>query len=343
MTAAAQTRNLWIDGVRVFAVLSVVLLHTAAPHVKRFDTPGWAVANFYDGLMQSCVPLFLMISGYLLLERDESLREVLVKRVLRIAIPLAFWSLVFLFWRSAYLENLNFSFYSLYSLALSPVYYHLWYLYALTGLYLLLPLLRLLFRNAGRTHMALYVSMWVIANSLIPLFEKMTGIHSRIDLGTTTGLAGYLFIGALLGRMTMDARRIARGALAFVSGAAITVLGTAWLSERAGAFDGTLYSNFSPGVILMSAGTFLLLRHFFLKAPPAGAAMRSLAAASFGVYLIHPLYLELITPLIEASLSGSGANQLALAIPLTATGTFFLSYLTVRILAAVPLVRRTVT
>ncbi len=343
MTAAALTRHVWIEGMRVFAAFCVVLLHAAAPHVVRFGTPDWAIANMYDGLVQSCVPLFLMISGYLLLDRDESLRDVLVKRVVRIMIPLAFWTLVFLTWRFAYRENFNPSFYAFYSLVLSPAYYHLWFLYALAGLYLMLPLLRLLFRNAKREHLALYVALWVIASSLIPLFEKMTGIHSKVDLGAVTGLAGYLFLGAVLGRMPLDARKVALGILALTVGAAITVMGTAWLSERSGAFDRTFYGSLSPSVILMSAGTFLLLRHFLLQRGAPGAVTRSLAAASFGIYLVHPLFLDLITPVIENMLMRKEVAGLALAIPLTAVSAFLLSWLAVRLLMALPVLRRTVT
>lgn len=336
-------RHVWIDGIRVFAAFCVVLLHAASPHVINFEIPDWAIANMYDGLVQSCVPLFLMISGYLLLDRDESLRDVLVKRVVRIMIPLAFWTLVFMIWRFTYRENFNPSFYAFYTLVLSPVYYHLWFLYALTGLYLLLPLLRLIFRNARPEHLALYISLWFIANSLIPLFTKMTNITNKVDLGAASGLAGFLFLGAVLGRMELDARKIGLGMLAFALGAAVTVFGTAWLSERAGSFDGTLLRNLSPSVILMSAGTFVLLKHLLLKGGTPGAVTRSLAAASFGIYLVHPLFLDLITPIIENMLARNAMAGLALAIPLTAVSAFILSWLAVRLLMALPVLRQTVT
>lgn len=48
-----------------------------------------------------------MASGHLLLGRDESLREVVTKRIVRILIPLAFWTAVFVVWRFAYRENFN--------------------------------------------------------------------------------------------------------------------------------------------------------------------------------------------------------------------------------------------
>lgn len=343
MTAAALTRHGWIDGIRVFAAFCVVLLHAASPHVIRFGTPDWAIANMYDGLVQSCVPLFLMISGFLLLDRDESVRDVLAKRVVRIMIPLAFWTLVFMTWRFAYRENFNPSFYAFYTLMLSPVYYHLWFLYALTGLYVLLPLLRLLFQHAKPEHLILYVSMWFIGNSLIPLFTKMTSIANKVDLGAASGLAGYLFLGALLGRMPIDARKVQLSILLLVVGATTTILGTTWLSKRAGAFNGTLYGNLSPSVILLSVGTFVLLRYLLLRRGTIGPVISSLAAASFGIYLVHPLFLDLITPVIENMLARNGSAGLALAIPLTAVSAFLLSYLVVRLLMALPVLRRTVT
>lgn len=64
----------------------------------------------------------------------------------------------------------------------------------------------------------------------------MTGVTSKVDVGLAHGLAGYLFLGAVLGQMRLDTRRPVLSTLACAGGATTTVLGTAWLSERAAAF-----------------------------------------------------------------------------------------------------------
>jgi surface polysaccharide O-acyltransferase-like enzyme len=59
----------------------VVFLHSAGPVLYKYNEVGpsnWFVANVYDSIVRVCVPLFFMISGFLLLYKDESLAEFLV-------------------------------------------------------------------------------------------------------------------------------------------------------------------------------------------------------------------------------------------------------------------------
>src|SRR3546814_17201773 len=77
----------------------VVILHVAATRFGTFDDQWWA-SNFYDSLARSCVPLFLMITGVLLLGKQESLPAFLSKRFARILPPLLFWSLFYMTWNT---------------------------------------------------------------------------------------------------------------------------------------------------------------------------------------------------------------------------------------------------
>src|SRR3546814_5311212 len=61
-----------MDTARIGACFMVVVLHVAAMNFGVFDHQWWA-SNFYDSLTRSCVPVFLMISGVLLLGKQETL------------------------------------------------------------------------------------------------------------------------------------------------------------------------------------------------------------------------------------------------------------------------------
>lgn len=66
------TRLIWVDLVRTIAVLAVIVLHVSAWPVTQFGkipVEAWWWANAYDSLVRPCIPLFVMISGAVLLTR----------------------------------------------------------------------------------------------------------------------------------------------------------------------------------------------------------------------------------------------------------------------------------
>src|SRR3546814_13654277 len=79
--------------------LMVVVWHVAAMKFGVFDNQWWA-SNFDDSLTRSCVPVFLMISGVLLLGKQETLAVFFRKRFARILPPLLFWSLFYMSWNT---------------------------------------------------------------------------------------------------------------------------------------------------------------------------------------------------------------------------------------------------
>jgi len=130
-TQPNNAANFGIDFARVVACLMVIVVHVAATNFYTFSDKWWAT-NFWDSLTRGCVPLFLMISGALLLNKDESLGVFIRKRFSKIIPPLLFWSLAYLALNNyRHVEPLT-----IMQIFLGPAMYHLWYLYAILGLYL---------------------------------------------------------------------------------------------------------------------------------------------------------------------------------------------------------------
>ena len=95
-----QNRQFYIDMIRAYATFLVVFSHVFAPLVWAYNTtsePVWLVMNVCDALIRPCVPLFVMISGALLLNpsREESISLFLKKRLTKILVPLILWSLIY--------------------------------------------------------------------------------------------------------------------------------------------------------------------------------------------------------------------------------------------------------
>lgn len=71
-------RKRWINFVKVIAIFSVALIHTASPWFNRYrkeSTFVWQIANIYDSVIRPSVPLFFMDTGYFLLNKPHLLCE----------------------------------------------------------------------------------------------------------------------------------------------------------------------------------------------------------------------------------------------------------------------------
>ena len=124
----------WVDFVRVIGAFLVVMIHVCARLVYQWGKipdVSWIVNIAYDAAARCSVPLFFMISGYLLLSKSESLKDFFYKRALKVLVPFLAWSLIYALWSCRNDAN---------GCRLNPIirlllttgtYYHLWFLYAL--------------------------------------------------------------------------------------------------------------------------------------------------------------------------------------------------------------------
>lgn len=351
MGVEVKQESIWVDYVRVLATFFVVLLHSAAPLLYKFDSlpaQNWWAGNFYDSLTRVCVPLFFMVSGALLLGKSESAGEFFRKRAAKVLLPLIAWSLIYLFWRVFYESSAEFSFYSFYSMAVSPIYYHLWFLYAVIGLYLFIPILRLIVLNAPEYYLKYYVALWFLAASLVPLVEWGTGLRSQIELRSVSGMSGYLMVGFLVARQRTSNGMMVGALILFTACTCVTLFATYLLTVRnGGVLDGYCYGYLTPNVIIASVSVALIIKYSvgrfeLLHRAVVVGWVKSLSSTSFGVYLIHAIYLYLLAEGdLGVKLSGFEWEP-AFSIPLTAVTVFVISHLSVLLLRKIPGVARIV-
>lgn len=93
-------RLVYMDWLRVLATIAVVTIHVSAGYVSMLDASNvsrWMAGNFYDSFSRASVPIFVMISGALLLRgaKDSSIGEFLKKRASKVIIPFIGWSAIF--------------------------------------------------------------------------------------------------------------------------------------------------------------------------------------------------------------------------------------------------------
>jgi len=338
----------WVDLARVVAVFQVVLVHLSFPIFFKGDATAsaWASANFYDSISRTGVPLFFMLSGALLLGKKEPLGVFFRKRFVKVGIPTLFWSAAYLLWaveayRNGSMPAERIALSMLKAIYVGDVEIHLWFLYILAGIYLAVPILRLYVSAASRREVSYFLVLWVIGTALVELAKRVTGFETALEIPVVSGHVGYFVLGYWL----VDFRLSARGrwlvGLGFFAAVAGTYFGTALLSATSEYVDAFFYSYFSIPTIIASGCAFLLLKDFGERLKgKAAAALRTISAASFGIYLMHILVIDLLR---GGAFFGirlySWMAAPVYAIPLTAFTVYVISFLIVSLLRIIPIVK----
>ena len=337
----------WADLIRVVAIYLVVVVHVSGQLTNiwgRIPVDQWLIADIYGGIARVCVPLFFMISGYLLLPRSESLDTFYLKRMPRIIVPLVAWSLIYLGWYCGNHPNTCTPTLAWNLLLAQGSYYHLWFLYSLLSIYLILPVLRLMFRPEPDKKVLWYlIGLWLIFQPILTMAHKFWNFSIKLGPPLAAGFICYFFLGYLLGEITLSGVRVILSFMIWVISTSITILGTYLFTRISGQFEGFFYDFVSLNVILASAAAFLLLRWLSERKPFTSPSLhtvtRILALSTFGIYLIHILVIEILSSWIPFLHINSLMGNAIWSIPFVTTLVFMVSFLIIRILQKIPVLR----
>jgi surface polysaccharide O-acyltransferase-like enzyme len=209
---ARRTGTEWMDFARVAGMVAVVAAHVFAPAI-RFDltdqnSPAWWAAMAIDALSRFCVPLFLAISGALLLAPRAGLpsAEFYRRRVHRIGIPLVVWCAFYLALRSLTTRDGLTRMQAAREVLDGGVYYHLYFLFVLAGLYALTPFLRVIVLHASQRMLVAFVAVLLVLGALdqaaVVLLESEQGNAATRFLP----YMGYFVGGLLVSRVELTPR-----------------------------------------------------------------------------------------------------------------------------------------
>lgn len=294
-----------------------------------------------------------MLSGYLLLKKTEPLGNFLKKRLSKIVIPLVGWTIFYsvLIWKlpmTIYVsQTFTPSLDSALRLLFSPVIYHMWFLYAILGIYLVIPMLRLVVQNAARPLLYYLIALWFFASSILFTITTFTTYYNVIDLRMISGYGGFFIAGAVLGEIEISKKQLV--GLSFLAALMIFIgsYGTYLSTKDTGLYSSFFLEYLSPNVIILSFSSFLILKKVGqsigkINKPAIHKGFKIVGAASFGIYLVHVFVLDMFafSPL-GSSLSVLERNPI-FSIPLTTIIVFASSLVIVLILKKIPVLKRLV-
>lgn len=331
-----------LDFLRAFAAFAVVLLHVSATVVLNHpDThnSGWWAGNLVSALTRWSVPVFVMISGALLLSGSSSINVMTFykNRWARLAIPLVFWT-VFYALTQAFVDSKIDLTLLMKNIVLGKPYFHLWYLYMIVGLYLFTPFFRIFVQASKRQTLILFCTLCFTVSSLETILSALFKGGGNTFLSLFLPYISYFICGYLL-YTTPICSNIRKPLLISVFSGILIAFFVAALYPFIGSKTwGVMYSNFHPLVILMSIACFQFLRAINVTSLLMKNMIKKLAPLSLGVYLIHPFWLD---RLAENGLDGFTLHP-AIGILITFFTTLALSILSITLITHIPWVRRTV-
>lgn len=282
----------WMDELRAIATLAVVLLHVSSYFISNnsLGSDEWWSGNIYESITRFSVPIFFMLSGALAINgAKEQPKIFLAKKTKRILLPLIVWSIFFSVinvFKNIYLGKEIIPTELLLSLLVGDAYYHLWFLYTLFILCLLSPLLQTLYKKSPSKCFHLSVCA-ILAFSIIEIFLAVEGteIQQAHPFILPFFFLPYYIIGSGLARIKL--KHIVMNILPII------ILFLALLIMLIARFFSLslAYSYLSLPVALFASSVFLFYSN--KKKSCSNQIFKILSPYYFGVYLLHPFFIEI--------------------------------------------------
>ena len=317
----------WLDVVRFIAMFTVVCCHCTdpfnfypgtAPNIGEIKLWG----AIYGSVLRPCVPLFVMITGALLLPVRGDASTFYKKRIPRVFYPFLIWSVLYnLFpWITGLLglnpqiildffpyageEVMQQSFsVSLEYILMIPFNFsilavHMWYIYLLIGLYLYLPVFSAWVEKASERAKLMFLLAWGVT-LLLPYYYQFVsnylwGTCSWNSFGMLyafAGFNGYLLLGHYLKNLDWSLKKtLAIGIPMFAVGYAVTFLGFRHITALPEYTDEMLelfFTYCSLNVVMMTIPVFMLAKKVKVNSERMKKALANLTVCGFGIYMIH--------------------------------------------------------
>lgn len=327
-----RKREVWIDWMRVASCFMVLIVHSTEPFYLGGDgalilTKSDAFwSSFFDSSVRACVPLFIVASSYLLFPLRYSSGEFLRRRSVRILFPFLLWTIVYAFVWGEPAENFrNLIFNFNYAAG------HLWFVYMLLGVYILMPLLSPWAEKVGKRELQAYLGIWLFT-TLIPILRDWLSDGLSVTYGPSglprqalyplwgeaswngyglfyyiSGFIGYLLLGLyfrkFVGKLSWG-RTLSVAIPSYLVGFAITSGGflRRVFESAEGVFPTgglvevavrweTTWCYDTIGVVLMTIAWILIFRKITADGAFYRKVLLPVSEASYGMYLCHLLIL----------------------------------------------------
>ena len=342
-----NNRLVWVDITRIIAIIAVVAIHIEDSFIyswNKIPLTDWWASNIYNGFIRFPVPIFIILSGYLLLDKQEDDRIFFSKRFSKVVIPLVAWSMIYWVFTHDYNVLSLFTATFVQRLLADDIFFHLYYLYVILGLYLITPLLRRILVSASTYDIRYYFVLWLFFAPITRLLG-LFGYNIGIPLGAVTLNLGFFLIGYVIKKTRITNKTIYFSGLLVIVSIIVTIIGTYFFTGQSGDIYSSFNSLFAITSVTYAPGLFILIQATFSRfslgiGSKSGNLINAIGRATMGIYLLHPILLHFIVHGVSGIhlLSVNVLNPI-LSIPLVTFLLVVSSLIIVLILQKIPLLR----
>ncbi len=361
-----KTRNYNLDLIRILACFMVIMVHVRLNYTYDASGSMHLFSSFYLTAIRPCVPLFILLSGLLLLPTKDTLPTFLKRRFSRVFIPMVVWVIFYALmvypfslhgWSPVYeftpAENAPLLTRALYNIAISPITFtgetcHFWFLYIILGLYLFIPIISPWIEKASAKTLLFFLSIWGVTLCFpylqhwgISQFLGMCDWNLQYNMFTYfSGYLGFLVLGYYLFHYNplSAMKSFLLGLTLFIIGWGITwglVYQFAMLKTETVMLE-LVIGNLTPNVVLMTAGVFLMLQKIMIreKLKPILAYLSNL---SYGIFLVHWIIAVWLTHIFDQWQKSNGWDiPASIGMPILSTTVFIISLGIVAVINKLP-------
>ena len=319
-------RKYSIDLLRIISAIAVVIIHVVSASLVHSSSSVALdlslVLQIIHKLMNWSVPVFFMITGYCILAKKEYTYKQCFSHILKYILVLGTVGFAFAMLEEISIyKTINFSvvFNSVGNVISGKLWDHMWYIYAMIGIYLVLPIIHTFMKTSFRNRLIL-TSLLFSFSIVLPLVERWFEIGFELPIG------GYLFYVCFGGMVAYgDFGKIAKYIIALLGlPATVCIL----------IFNDQAFGYFSLPVCLMAVSIFVLISGINLH---ENKVMLEVSKCTFGIYLIHPFFINVAIKVLHIDLL-SHLPYLKLSVFLIVI--LVLSFATTYILRKIPIIKK---
>ena len=331
----------FIELLRTIAAFAVVLIHVLGPFRKLYgqiSESDWLAAAGINSATRWAVPVFMMLSGALLLSSKKpfNCKYYLSRRLAKVVIPFIAWTVIYAiitgwenggWYLATTLEVLKNS-------PNNPAWYHIWFFYDFIPLYFVIPFFALFLKRTDDETLKLLLFSFTVLFTM-----KWLGVNTFLAQNLIL-YTGYLFLGWYLFNRD-NSKEVKYWIFAGVSMLLLNFFGTWYIARETGKYSSFFMGYKTLNTAIIGGMLFVCAQTWGEKVPTSARGLIStISKYSFGIYLLHPILLIPIRNLDNGYYQMFGSNWIAIpAISLIIMG---ISLVITIFLAKVPVLNKLV-
>ena len=317
-----RTQIPYLHVLRILAIFMVIMLHSVSPYISNPDyygTNSWYIYLFLNAFSRGGVPLFFMISGFLLLSDKSSLcfKAFYTKRLPRILVPLVLWNVLYYVFYCVFNKQ-PFGIFDFFAQVINcGTAYHLWYIYTLFGIYLLVPFVKRIVDSCSMKQLTWFVVLICLCPTIRPFINTVTPMYIYLFDPLFNGYIGYFVLGYILGKTEFNSKQTSVVALLGIAALVICMAGNHKASSKE-TVNLVFNSGYNICFYAIGVAFFCVFKKYSrINCEKTEKLLKHFSKATFGMYLVHVAVMDIITRyfMIEESPIVSTAYLFALTLP----------------------------